>query len=153
MLPAVRGNIRVNDWSRRQEIGGACFVDAGDTERRFKTTGWIQRDAVEAGKMGWPDEDGDVDRLSEQCVVRMRGNRARVHEAGMRGDEGKKGRQGRLGWRRWSGRHGAPRGREVAVHGRGEVSRLSRIPTPSDSRAANVRHDPENASICHARIF
>jgi hypothetical protein len=56
---------------RLQQRASARLVDRRDTERRFKSAGGIDGDAVEADEMRGTDQDREIELAAAQQAVRV----------------------------------------------------------------------------------
>ena len=120
--------LRPIDDERRQflQLAPERLVDRRRTERAFERTRRIQRHAVEADVMRWTHQDGRIVRAARRSrLVRMRRNRPREHDAGVRCDDGVDA----------AARHGLD-GLEIGVHFAGQRARSAGIPRPGHRRGS-----------------
>jgi len=129
MLARMRRGVLADDRRRFHELRCALVVDSGDAERRLEAAARIQRDAVERDVMGRPHENDDVEAAIAQQLVRVRRDRTRVHQPGVRRNE-----RDQVAADLARGR------REMTIDGRRQRRRGAGIPGPGDGRPSNVRH-------------
>ncbi len=128
----VRGRMLAHDRRVGEQRVRARVVYRSDPERRLESLAEIDRHAVEPDEVRRPDEDGDVERPAAQQTIRMRGDRPRVHQAGVRRDQ-RRQIAGHL-------RRAAIRALEMPIDGSRERRRRAGIPRACNGRLADPCH-------------
>src|SRR5450759_4184963 len=110
---------------RRAAVAGSWYPGSADA-----LAAAVERHLAQT----YRDLSGDLEPPIPQQTIRVRGDRTRVHEAGVRRDEGHEvARQVALGLR------------EMTLDGRRERIRRARIPAARDRRPSDV-HEPSTLS-------
>jgi hypothetical protein len=130
VLAGVRGEVFDHDGRRPGDRARAIGVDADGTERRLEHPRRVDRHAFEADKMRRPDEHRHVERPITEEPIGMRGDRARVDQAGVRRDD-----RGEIARHRSAGASGQ---RKMPVNRRRERRRRPRIPRAGDGSFPDV---------------
>jgi hypothetical protein len=131
VLADVGGRLLMNHRRRVQQGARAAGVDRHDAERRLESAGRIDGHTLEGDEVRRSDEDRNVERASAQQPVGVRGDRAGVHQPGVRRDE-----RGQI-----AGDEVVPRrAGKVAIHFRGQRRRRSRIPRARNRGFSDVAH-------------
>jgi hypothetical protein len=131
LLARVSRRVLADHGRGAHERGGAIRVDRRHAEGRVEPARGAYRDAVEGDKVRGANQDRHVEGAPRQQPVRMRGHRARVHQAGMRRNE-----------RHQIAGHVARGPGQMGVNRSRQRGRSPRIPRARDRRRSN----PSNLS-------
>ena len=136
MLAHVRRRMLANPVGRQRQRRRAAFRDWHRAERRVEGAALVQRHSFKRHVMRRADEHRDVDVAPGQPFVRIRRDRARIHEAGMRRNQRR-----HVARRRGDGR------RKIAIDFARQAIGIGGIPGAAHCHRTNFRNRHRQSSV------